>query len=164
MTGRPPGPLPEKHTEYTIVPGDTMWQIARTNGLTLAELTTSNPHLEKDPMHPGGDPWHWIYPGEIVHIPPVPDRSAPSTSHVSERVLTDQLTEQPPDRSLNVMLSTTELRQIELAAHVAGEPMTAFARAALLAHVESLKSDEAFRGRVKALIETDREILERLRG
>jgi hypothetical protein len=60
--------------------------------------------------------------------------------------------------------SATELREIELAASIAGEPVESFARRALLDRVESLQSDPEFRRRVRALLETDREILERLRG
>lgn len=157
---RQPGPLPENHTEYTIVPGDTMWQIAISSGLTLNELTASNPHLEKDPFHPRGDPWHWIYPGEIVHIPPVPDRSAVAPADAGaagEEDITAEL-------ALSVVLTKTELRGLELAAHATGEPVGAFAREAMLARIASLRKDEEFRRRVEALIEADRKILDRLRS
>lgn len=50
---------------YTIKRGDSLWRIARTNGVTPSELRKANPHLWQN----GRDP-DLIQPGEKVAIPP----------------------------------------------------------------------------------------------
>lgn len=49
---------PVKKT-YTVVKGDTMWKIAKDNGLTLAELIFKNPQI-KNPNH--------IYVGDVINL------------------------------------------------------------------------------------------------
>jgi hypothetical protein len=153
---RQPGELPEGHIEYTIVPGDTIWQIAQSNGLSLPELTSANPHLEKDPARPGGDPWHWIYPGEIVHIPPPHggrDRGGAEPSGVQAAV-------RPVEGEVTVSFPASDIRKIELAARLYDVSAADFVRSAALARVDELAGNEAFRNGVAALIASDREILD----
>ena len=46
--------------DHTVVPGDTMWKIAVKNRIGLDEIIAANPQI--------ADP-HWIYPGDILHVP-----------------------------------------------------------------------------------------------
>ena len=46
--------------DHTVVPGDTMWKIAVKNKIGLDEIIAANPQI--------ADP-HWIYPGDILHVP-----------------------------------------------------------------------------------------------
>lgn len=46
--------------QYVVKKGDTMWRIARTYGVALADLIRANPHIE-DPNK--------IYPGQRLNIP-----------------------------------------------------------------------------------------------
>jgi len=45
---------------YTVVPGDTMWQIASKNGIGLNELLTANPQITNS---------SFIIPGQKINIP-----------------------------------------------------------------------------------------------
>ena len=53
-------PAAAKTVDHTVVPGDTMWKIAVKNKIGLDEIIAANPQI--------ADP-HWIYPGEILHVP-----------------------------------------------------------------------------------------------
>jgi hypothetical protein len=149
---RQPGELPAGHTEYTIVPGDTMWQIALSNGLSLPELTNANPHLEKDPARPGGDPWHWIYPGEVVHIPPPHGGRDGGGAEPTGA----QAAVPPMAGEVSVSFTGSDNRKIELAARLHGVSAADFVRNATLARVEELAGNEVFRKGVAALISGDR--------
>ena len=46
--------------DHTVVPGDTMWKTAVRYRIGLDEIIAANPQIE--------DP-HWIYPGDILHVP-----------------------------------------------------------------------------------------------
>ncbi len=45
---------------YTVVPGDTMWQIASKNGISLNELLSANPKITNS---------SFIVPGQTINIP-----------------------------------------------------------------------------------------------
>lgn len=49
---------------YTVKPGDTLWDIAQRNGLTIEQLLAANPKFTS-----GGRKPQLIYPGETVAIP-----------------------------------------------------------------------------------------------
>lgn len=51
---------------YTVVKGDTMWNIATKNGIKLNELLTANPHIVNPNL---------IYPGQTINIPKDTDAS-----------------------------------------------------------------------------------------
>lgn len=51
--------------DHTVVPGDTMWKTAVRYRVGLDEIIAANPQI-KDP--------HWIYPGDVLHVP-LPDDS-----------------------------------------------------------------------------------------
>jgi len=57
---------------HTVVPGDTMWQLAVRYHVGLTEIIGANPHI--------ADP-HWIYPGDVLTIP-LPD--AASSAYAAE--------------------------------------------------------------------------------
>lgn len=44
---------------HTVVRGDTMWDIAQANGMSLAELVALNPHIENPRL---------IYPGDKINL------------------------------------------------------------------------------------------------
>ena len=46
--------------DHVVVPGDTMWKTAVRYRIGLDEIIAANPQIE--------DP-HWIYPGDILHVP-----------------------------------------------------------------------------------------------
>jgi spore coat assembly protein SafA len=57
------GPAPggsDSGGDYTVRKGDTLWDIARSHGVSLQSLIAANPQI-KDP--------NMIHPGETVHIP-----------------------------------------------------------------------------------------------
>jgi hypothetical protein len=48
-----------------------MGDIARRHNVSLRDLQNANPHLrgQSGPVDHPEDPFHWIYPGQTVHIP-----------------------------------------------------------------------------------------------
>ena len=46
---------------YTVEPGDTLWKIATTNGLSVSELLEYNPHIHNPNL---------IFPCEIIQLQP----------------------------------------------------------------------------------------------
>lgn len=60
----PPKPAPPAVRQHRVVPGDTLWDIARKylgNGLRWPEIFALNQGQIRNP--------HWIYPGQIFKIP-----------------------------------------------------------------------------------------------
>ena len=51
-TAIPASPTPPA-TDYTVVPGDTLWDIAVKFRLTVDEMTAANPDINPDLLHPG---------------------------------------------------------------------------------------------------------------
>ncbi|MDD2504743.1 MAG: LysM peptidoglycan-binding domain-containing protein [Bacilli bacterium] len=45
---------------YTVLPGDTMWNIALTHGIGLYDLRSANPHIKNPAL---------IYVGELINLP-----------------------------------------------------------------------------------------------
>ncbi len=55
-------PLPSQTPltgDYTVVEGDTLWDIAAINGVSLDEMVLANPGINPDLLHPG----------DVIHIP-----------------------------------------------------------------------------------------------
>jgi len=60
----PPAPAPAAVRQHRVVPGDTLWDIARKylgNGLRWPEIFNLNSAQIRNP--------HWIYPGQVFKIP-----------------------------------------------------------------------------------------------
>lgn len=55
-----PSPPPPEPSTYTVKSGDTLWAIARENGISLVSLEAANPQIVNPNL---------IYPGNIVTIP-----------------------------------------------------------------------------------------------
>ena len=53
-------------TKYVVKPGDTLWDIAKDNDMTLAELYKLNPKFKTDPKYQGGN---MIWSGTTVKLP-----------------------------------------------------------------------------------------------
>ena len=60
-------------TIYTVVPGDTLWSIARKNGITVSDLTAANPQISSSGI---------IYPGQVITIPAPIAPTLPTTPGV----------------------------------------------------------------------------------
>lgn len=60
----PPAPAPVAQRQHRVVPGDTLWDIARKylgNGIRWPEIYNLNSAQIRNP--------HWIYPGQVFKIP-----------------------------------------------------------------------------------------------
>ena len=60
----PPAPAPPAARQHRVVPGDTLWDIARKylgNGIRWPEIYNLNAAQIRNP--------HWIYPGQVFKIP-----------------------------------------------------------------------------------------------
>jgi LysM repeat protein len=60
----PPAPAPAAVRQHRVVPGDTLWDIARKylgNGIRWPEIFNLNASQIRNP--------HWIYPGQVFKIP-----------------------------------------------------------------------------------------------
>lgn len=60
----PPAPAPPAVRQHRVVPGDTLWDIARAylgNGVRWPEIFNLNRAIIANP--------HWIYPGQVFKIP-----------------------------------------------------------------------------------------------
>ncbi|MBR4770957.1 MAG: LysM peptidoglycan-binding domain-containing protein [Clostridia bacterium] len=56
-------PVAAETVDHVVVPGDTMWKTAVRYRVGLDEIIAANPQI-RDP--------HWIYPGDVLHVP-LPD-------------------------------------------------------------------------------------------
>lgn len=75
----PDPPVNTADTVYTVVKGDSLWQIAARNGLTLAELLAMNPQIKNPAMIYVGDQVvvaRRSAPAEPIHDPAQPDQPA----------------------------------------------------------------------------------------
>lgn len=79
--------LQEKDKTYEIVKGDTLWQIARDNNITLAELKEANPWTE-DRFSSDGK-YALIYPGEQLIIPGTLEAELSKELNMSSKDLND---------------------------------------------------------------------------
>jgi LysM repeat protein len=53
-------------TKYVVKPGDTLWDIAKDNNMSLSELYKLNPKFKTDPKYNGGN---MIWSGTTVKLP-----------------------------------------------------------------------------------------------
>lgn len=60
-------------TKYVVKPGDTLWEIAKDNNMSLSELYALNPKFKTDPKYQGGN---MIWSGTTVKIPTNSDSGA----------------------------------------------------------------------------------------
>lgn len=65
-------------------------------------------------------------------------------------------------KTLTVRLPEEQAQEIEAVARVNGVPVAEEVRAAIAAHIAARRKDEAFRGRLRASIERNKTILEKL--
>ena len=91
-------PVSAETVDHTVVPGDTMWKIAVRNRVGLDEIIAANPQI-KDP--------HWIYPGDVLHVP-LPD------DHVSayEQAVVELVNEIRTSRGLGALTENWELSRV----------------------------------------------------
>lgn len=61
-------PLQPPKMVHTVVPGDTLWDIAKANNVSLQELIAANPQIANPDL---------IYPGDKVNLPPGGGKPAP---------------------------------------------------------------------------------------
>lgn len=66
------------------------------------------------------------------------------------------------NKMLTVRLPEEQGQELEAVAQVNGVPVAAEVRAAIAAHIEARRKDAAFRERLRASIERNRKILEKL--
>lgn len=60
MPERIPASCPARAVQYTVVPGDTMYQLSLRNRIPLETLIAANPHIENPAI---------IFPGDVLCIP-----------------------------------------------------------------------------------------------
>jgi len=60
---------------HTVVPGDTLWAIARANGVPLQQLIDANPQIQNPDL---------IFPGQRVNVPGAPSSGAEPPSEGAE--------------------------------------------------------------------------------
>lgn len=65
-------------TTYTVMQGDTMWQIAKKHGVGLNELLDANPQITNP---------SFIIPGQTINIPSVPDTPGETSAPSDQRAL-----------------------------------------------------------------------------
>lgn len=76
----PPARVNAPNTNYTVVPGDTLWRIASTfygSGIEWPRIYNANAAQIEAAARAAGlwnprDPGHWIFPGQVLTIPGVP--------------------------------------------------------------------------------------------
>ncbi|MBI4729868.1 MAG: hypothetical protein HY775_10285 [Acidobacteria bacterium] len=66
------------------------------------------------------------------------------------------------NKMLTVRVSAEQAQELEAVARVNGMPVAEEVRAAIAAHIEARRKDEAFRERLRASIERNKTILEKL--
>ncbi len=80
VKGSPSATTPNEqrsNTDYTVKPGDNLWQIAQTHGVSLQKLLDDNPQFKANP--------DLIHPGQSVKIPaPAKETRATSAPPVAE--------------------------------------------------------------------------------
>ena len=64
-------PVAAETVDHVVVPGDTMWKTAVRYRVGLDEIIAANPQI-RDP--------HWIYPGDVLHVP-LPDDTVSAYEH-----------------------------------------------------------------------------------
>lgn len=79
--------IQDKDNTYEIVKGDTLWQIARDNNISLDELREANPWTQ-DRFSPDGQ-YALIYPGEHLTIPNTLEAAVKNDLNVSNKELQD---------------------------------------------------------------------------
>ena len=65
-------------------------------------------------------------------------------------------------KNMTLRLSATQADELEAVARAEGISVSDAVRAAITEHIERKRKDKAFRERLRAVMERDREILERL--
>jgi hypothetical protein len=67
-------------------------------------------------------------------------------------------------KNMTLRLSTSQAHELEAVARAEGVTVSDAVREAIAEHIERKRKDKAFRERLKAVLERDREILDRLAG
>ncbi|MBR4336187.1 MAG: LysM peptidoglycan-binding domain-containing protein [Clostridia bacterium] len=91
-------PVRAATVDHTVVPGDTMWKTAVRYRVGLDEIIAANPQI-KDP--------HWIYPGDVLHVP-LPDDQVSSY----ERAVVDLVNNIRTSRGLGKLEENWELSRV----------------------------------------------------
>ena len=84
--------------DHVVVPGDTMWKTAVRYRVGLDEIIAANPQI-RDP--------HWIYPGDVLHVP-LPDDAVASY----ERAVVDLVNNIRTSRGLGALSENWELSRV----------------------------------------------------
>ena len=84
--------------DHVVVPGDTMWKTAVRYRVGLDEIIAANPQIT--------DP-HWIYPGDVLHVP-LPDDAVASY----ERAVVDLVNNIRTSRGLGALSENWELSRV----------------------------------------------------
>ncbi|MHB8513653.1 MAG: hypothetical protein ACYDCC_15980 [Actinomycetota bacterium] len=66
------------------------------------------------------------------------------------------------DKAMTVRLPAEQAAELEAVAKVEGVPVAEEIRTAITAHIEARRKDKAFRARLRASIERNKQILEKL--
>lgn len=66
------------------------------------------------------------------------------------------------DKAMTVRLPAEQAAELEAVAQVEGVPVAEEIRTAIAAHIEARRNDESFRARLRASIERNKQILEKL--
>lgn len=98
VTGALALPARAETVDHTVVPGDTMWKTAVRYRVGLDEIIAANPQI-KDP--------HWIYPGDVLHVP-LPDDKVSAY----EREVVDLVNEIRTQRGLGRLEENWELSRV----------------------------------------------------
>ena len=91
-------PVAAATVDHTVVPGDTMWKTAVRYRVGLDEIIAANPQI-RDP--------HWIYPGDVLHVP-LEDDAVSSY----ERAVVDLVNEIRSSRGLGRLEENWELSRV----------------------------------------------------
>lgn len=91
-------PVAAETVDHVVVPGDTMWKTAVRYRVGLDEIIAANPQI-RDP--------HWIYPGDVLHVP-LPD----DTVSAFEREVVDLVNEIRAAEGLGKLEENWELSRV----------------------------------------------------
>ena len=91
-------PVAAATVDHTVVPGDTMWKTAVRYRVGLDEIIAANPQI-RDP--------HWIYPGDVLHVPLEDDAFSSY-----ERAVVDLVNEIRSSRGLGKLEENWELSRV----------------------------------------------------
>ncbi len=91
-------PVAAETVDHVVVPGDTMWKTAVRYRVGLDEIIAANPQI-RDP--------HWIYPGDVLHVP-LPDDAVASY----ERAVVDLVNNIRTSRGLGKLEENWELSRV----------------------------------------------------